>query len=344
MAGDQSAFLDRIADPGIRELAARSWPEYQRCRACPRECGADRLAGERGSCGASLLGEVFYAGLLVNEERDLNPAYEVFFTGCPLSCRFCYLAEKVRGGAPGILPLVGHPLFDDPGLREARTICAVGGEPGVNLLAALYLFGTAGARPRVWNTNLYYADWVAEAAGEVADVVIGDLHFGNDVCAERLANAPAYLATVAQNLARAVASGAEVIVRHLVLPGHVECCALPAIRLVAEKFPAVRFHLLGQYLAPGRAQAGECRELLGTVSLSEMSFLERAALAAGLRLEPEPRFHEDAPGFETGLAGQESAARESGEIIIEPDGRVIVPHLTPGLLAMAQELREGRHE
>ena len=66
------------------------------CTLCPRACGADRAAGQRGFCGADNTLRVARAALHHWEEPCLSgdPNAEtgsgtVFFSGCPLGCVFC---------------------------------------------------------------------------------------------------------------------------------------------------------------------------------------------------------------------------------------------------------------
>ena len=122
----EQRYFESLRDAVIKEVWREAGKQMRSCSLCPLKCGTDRLSGNRGACGASLTGEVFYAGLLVNEEHDLNPAYEVFFTGCNLGCRFCYLADKVkssialRDNHSGPLPLYAHPLYNDRDLVFAE--------------------------------------------------------------------------------------------------------------------------------------------------------------------------------------------------------------------------------
>jgi putative pyruvate formate lyase activating enzyme len=47
----------------------------------------------------------------------------------------------------------------------------------------------------------------------------------------------------------------EVIVRHLVLPGHSECCLRPILRWLAEKAPEVKVSLRGDYVPPAESDS-----------------------------------------------------------------------------------------
>lgn len=65
---------------------------YSACRLCPRNCGADRLQGERGYCGESARMRVAWAGLHLGEEPPLvggKGSGTIFFSGCTLKCGSC---------------------------------------------------------------------------------------------------------------------------------------------------------------------------------------------------------------------------------------------------------------
>jgi putative pyruvate formate lyase activating enzyme len=78
------------------------------------------------------------------------------------------------------------------------------------------------------------------------DIYLTDFKFGNDACALRLCDAPGYLRVVTRNHLMAASQG-EVIVRHLVLPGHLECCTFPILDWLAEQMPSTPINVMGQY-------------------------------------------------------------------------------------------------
>ena len=62
------------------------------CRLCPRECGADRLRGQKGVCGAAAELVIARAALHMWEEPCISGqegSGTVFFSGCSLGCIFC---------------------------------------------------------------------------------------------------------------------------------------------------------------------------------------------------------------------------------------------------------------
>ena len=69
---------------------------YKNCTLCPRRCGVDRTAGERGFCkmGAELTAAK--AMLHYGEEPPICGSFgtgAVFFSGCTLRCKFCQNSE-----------------------------------------------------------------------------------------------------------------------------------------------------------------------------------------------------------------------------------------------------------
>ena len=65
---------------------------YVNCELCPRQCGVDRTAGERGFCGASDTARIAKTMLHMWEEPALagsGGSGAVFFGGCTLGCKYC---------------------------------------------------------------------------------------------------------------------------------------------------------------------------------------------------------------------------------------------------------------
>ena len=66
---------------------------YGHCTLCPRECGADRLAGNKGVCGMDAGLMLARAALHYWEEPCISGeegSGTVFFSGCTLKCVYCY--------------------------------------------------------------------------------------------------------------------------------------------------------------------------------------------------------------------------------------------------------------
>jgi len=107
--------------------------------------------------------------------------------------------------------------------------------------------------PVVWKSDFHFTPEALELLEGVVDIFIADYKFGNDACAKRLSGINNYTAIVRRNLLAAVGK-ARLIVRHLVMPGHFECCWLPVARWLAENLPEVEVSIRGGFMPRWRAR------------------------------------------------------------------------------------------
>jgi len=81
---------------------------------------------------------------------------------------------------------------------------------------------------------------------EVIDIWLPDFKYGKDSCARRLSLVEDYWEITTRNLEMAYNSG-DMIIRHLVLPNHIECCSKPVLRWIGKKCPRALVNIMGQY-------------------------------------------------------------------------------------------------
>ncbi|MFN4178936.1 MAG: radical SAM protein [Armatimonadota bacterium] len=238
---------------------------YKACTLCPHLCQVDRLNGKVGRCGLAGSAWVFREGLLVSEEPFVIPTHEIFLSGCNMRCKFCQAWEGVVQTQIGIDFTTSRfaQLVEIRKEQGSVNIHFVGGEPTVNLLSVFEgLKVLEIALPLVWNTNLFVTDEAMKLLDGIVDLFIADFKFGNDDCAQRVSGTRNYVATVQRNLVKA-SQIASLIIRHLVMPKHVECCLEPVARWVAENLPNVTFHLMLNYVPEWKAwnEPNLCRRL-----------------------------------------------------------------------------------
>jgi putative pyruvate formate lyase activating enzyme len=255
------------------------------CELCPWRCLVDRLSGEQGYCRLGAQAPVFHHYLSYSEEREISPTYEVLFAGCSHRCRFCSVLPQVERPAstrPATLDELRRGLAAARA-RGCRTLSLVGGEPTVNLLGALRLLDALECDlPVVWNSNMFMTEVVHEALAGVVHTFVADVHWGNDGCAREIGLVAPYFEEVTGSVERA-ASYARVVLRHLLVPGHLVCCFQPVARWARERLPEVPFRVLDSYWPNGHAQGPLARSL-------PRGELEQALAFAhdlGLRLVPE---------------------------------------------------------
>lgn len=284
MACQESALLDLPRagrDPaGIEARVAAAERMLACCSFCERDCRVDRARGELGWCGCATDSRAYFEGLLWAEELFITPSYGLFFAGCNLRCAFCYLHES--NCRPHLYPLVDVQAVASRVRRCERqpaSFSLIGGEPTVHVHTALRLIAALpSGLPVVWNSNFYFSQPAAELLAGAVEVFIADLHFGNNDCAQAIAGTPWYLEVVGRNLLWARDVG-TLVVRHLVLPGHLDCCTRPALEWLASKLGDVPVHVLTTYLPP---ESAGCPEL--TRELSDSQARQALDMARALRL------------------------------------------------------------
>ncbi len=219
---------------------------------CERRCGVNRLDGERGYCGLGGQAYWFREMLHYGEEIDLIPTHTIYLAGCNMRCVFCTSPEwnaEPRDAEPWDVA-----AMKDIVLRRraegARNVNFLGGEPTVSLHAILNLLAELPESiPVVWDSNMYFSTESRELLDGVMDWYLADFKFGNDRCAKLIADAPNYVNVVTENL-KFACDTANVIVRHVLLPGHLRCCFEPVAEWVSRELPRARLGLRGEYLPP----------------------------------------------------------------------------------------------
>jgi putative pyruvate formate lyase activating enzyme len=270
--------LARIRAPAA--LAALS-----ECRLCAHACGVNRLQGAAGFCHAGPEARVFSAQIEVSDELELVPTYAIAFSGCDLRCAFCITGAESWNARAGeafeaeVLAARARVALD----CGARTIMFLGGEPTVHLHAVLELVSRVPDAARlVWKTNAHGTAEARSLLGGLFDVWLADYKFGNDACAEHLARVPNYTRTVRENLHWAAANS-ELIVRHLLMPGHIECCWRPVAAWLADHLPGVKVNLRAGFWPGwqasrhaelrrpvGAAEAGRARQIADEFELNRI--------------------------------------------------------------------------
>lgn len=295
MAAGQGPRLD-VATLRARAAAARE--ALRGCRLCPRRCGADRLAGESGLCGAGPTARVAAISIHDGEEPPISGTRgsgTVFFSHCNLACLFCqnYPISQMGVGRGMTEEELGDRLL---GLqaRGAHNVNFVTPTPHVpQMIGALRDARAQGfSLPVVYNTNGYEALETLALLDGVVDIYLPDVKYRSESIAAEASGAadyPAHNARAVAEMVRQVgplATGADgiathgVLIRHLVLPGRVaETEAV--LGFVRERFgPEVPLSLMGQYFPAHRAPAtpGYDRKL----SAGEYERAVEAAEALGL--------------------------------------------------------------
>ncbi len=244
------------------------------CVLCPRRCNVDRQAGDRGFCQAGWLPRVALADLHFWEEPCISGTRgsgAVFFSRCNLACVFCQNHDISQPGAGEI----GEEM-DPRGLKDIFFALEARGAHNINLVSpthhskviaeAIELAKKEGIRiPFVYNSNGYESMETLRFMEGLIDVYLPDLKYHSDALAMRYSSAPSYfrhatsaILEMAHQVGTPVFDSQGIIrkgliVRHLVLPGHVED-SKAVLRWIKGNLPAGTFvSVMAQYYPVHRA-------------------------------------------------------------------------------------------
>ena len=220
------------------------------CHFCERDCRVDRIKGEVGFCRAGKEWKIFGAHSHYGEEPELVPSATLFAAACTMRCCYCQNAPE------SISPEMGKDWSNErvaEWIKEkqaagCRNVNFVGGDPAPfiwNILKTLQLCSMN--MPVVFNSNSYYSKEAAEILKDVVDVYLLDFRYFRNGCAEKLSAAPGYAEAAKRNFMDA-SKDSEVLVRLLVMPSHIECCAKPILKWIAGNLGKdTRVNILEQY-------------------------------------------------------------------------------------------------
>jgi putative pyruvate formate lyase activating enzyme len=269
-----------------RERARLARESLSACQLCHQLCLVNRLAGEVGVCGADADTHVFSAQLEVGDESVLVPTYAIALNGCNMRCGFCISRKDSWNANAGTFttPLALAQQAQKALDQGARTVQFLGGEPVIHLPFVLSVVAQLpDSAQLVFKTNATASAQARELMDGLFDFHVADYKFGQDDCAIRLAHAHQYTASVQENLLWACGQGG-LIIRHLLMPGHVECCWKPVAAWIAEHVPSARISLRTGFWPDMRTHA--LPDLRRTLTSTEINHARELARFYQLNLIP----------------------------------------------------------
>jgi len=224
------------------------------CTLCERKCKVNRKKGELGWCKVPYESHVSSAFTHMGEEKVLVPSGTIFFSGCNFKCVYCQnynISQNPRLGDVWSPQKIADWIQKVPAIN----INFVGGEPTPHLHNILRALEMSGRNiPIVWNSNMYLSKESMKLLGGVVDVYLADFRYGNDECALKYSTVQNYFEITTRNLLIAKKQ-AEIIVRLLVLPNHVECCTKKIVEWIAKNLGnEVRVNIMSQYYPQFKAR------------------------------------------------------------------------------------------
>ncbi|MHA1340446.1 MAG: radical SAM protein [Promethearchaeota archaeon] len=276
----------------------------QSCEFCENQCNANRSEGKSGFCGVPSQSYVSSAFLHYGEEPPLVPSGTIFFSGCTFDCVFCQNWDiSTQGKAKYSRSFSNWNKINAEQLAElslrleergAKNINYVGGDPTPNLHTIIKSLRYLDVNiPQLWNSNFYNTINALKILIDVIDIWLPDFKYGNNECAKKYSGINRYWDVITRNFKfiydNAILSKNEkgnkirnrdIIIRHLVMPNHFECCTKPILEWISKEIPNVMVNIMGQYRPEYLVRKNYFPEINRRVSINEMA--KAFALAEGL--------------------------------------------------------------
>ena len=187
----EPAYLALHRNGELRRRADALRATLVECHLCPRECGAARIKGETGTCGASGDLEVSSYGPHFGEESGLvgrGGSGTIFLTHCNLRCVFCQnweISQQDHGQRITTDEAATMMLrLQDRGCHNINFVTPT--QYTGHILEALDVAAARGLRlPVVWNTSGWERFETLALLDGVVDIYMPDVKYADAVMADR---------------------------------------------------------------------------------------------------------------------------------------------------------------
>ncbi len=263
----QSGELARRAEALAFHLAS--------CDICPRECGVNRLKGERGFCHSAFLPIVSAVCAHHGEEPAISGnrgSGTIFFGNCTMRCVYCQNYqisqdwERQQSKEINLRALAERMLYiqDELGCHNINLVSPSHFVP--QIVRALLEAVPKGLRlPLVYNTSGYDSIEVLRELDGIIDIYLPDLRYASELSAKKFSQTSGYVAHARPAikemyrqvgdlmLDEAGVARRGLIVRHLILPNRLAGSEESLTWLVNELSPTVTVSIMSQYYPAHRA-------------------------------------------------------------------------------------------
>ncbi|PUA33220.1 MAG: pyruvate formate lyase-activating protein [Zestosphaera tikiterensis] len=222
-----------------------------RCELCEWRCGVNRNKGEVGFC--RVVGSDAYVDNYfhhVGEEAPLVPSGTIFYVGCNFRCVYCQnwsISQRSPNPVEHVDEVSLANIQEWLSTTGSKNINHVGGEPTPNMLTIIKSLKHLKIKtPQLWNSNMYMSMTAMKVLEDVIDIWLPDLKYGNNECGLKYSLVKNYFDIVTRNIKEAHENG-DMIIRHLILPGHVECCTRKVLEWTSNNVKRAIVNIMDQY-------------------------------------------------------------------------------------------------
>jgi len=246
------------------------------CRMCPRNCGANRLAGEKGYCRSDAAFRISSICVHKGEEPVISGTKgicNVFFPHCNLQCIYCQNHEisdnhQCQTGKEYSLEEVTETILNTLKFTENVVGFVSPSHYIPHVIRIIHKIKEAGLNPVfVYNTNGYDSVDSLKLLEGLVDIYLPDFKYADSTLAEELSGARDYpqIATAAlKEMYRQKGSSliinddgiaeSGIIIRHLVLPHQTAISKKVLDGIADETSSKMHISLMAQYYPTSKVQ------------------------------------------------------------------------------------------
>jgi putative pyruvate formate lyase activating enzyme len=296
----------------LAERVERALATLADCRACPRDCGVNRLEDKWAACKTGRYALVSSHFPHFGEEdclRGWNGSGTLFFGHCNLRCVFCQnfdISQAIRPGTP-----VGHRPGEIAAMmlelqsRGCHNINFVTPEHVVPQIVEALVPAIEGglALPLVYNTSAYDSLESLALMGGLVDIYMPDFKYWSEEASGKYLKAadyPAAARAAIREMHRQVGplvldgdglAQRGLLIRHLVMPGCLDETRSILEWIAAELGPDTYVNLMDQYYPAGKVTDTTYAEINRRLTSREFAAAREIARDVGLRRLDERRPH-----------------------------------------------------
>ncbi len=238
------------------------------CEICPRKCRVIR-SQSRGFCNeneqiaiAKVMEHFTWEEPCLSTEKGV---LAIFFSGCNLKCDYCQNHEISRGGVGKIYSVDEFVKLVEEKQDKHSAIDLI---TPTHFSQPLQLaFEKIDKRvPVIWNTNSYETTKNIQNVSKFVDIFLPDFKYASNKLGQKFSACPDYFSQALPAICEmcrqkkdlfAEENGQKilkqgVIIRHLVLPGHVQN-SLDVLDQIAENFPSRMVSIMSQFTPNGKS-------------------------------------------------------------------------------------------
>jgi putative pyruvate formate lyase activating enzyme len=283
----------------LKKRADELWGIMRSCRLCPRQCGANRLGGQKGFCQSTSQLQIAVFHPHFGEERSLvgrGGSGTIFLSNCNLRCVFCINWQISQGGAgePESIERFAAMMLhlQEIGCHNINLVTPT--HYSAHILRAVDVAAAHGLRlPLVYNTSGWERLEILKKLDGIVDIYLPDFKYSNSALAAKYSSGAETYPEVTQaallemhrqvGVAKPAADGLMyrgLMIRHLVMPNGV-AGTKRMVEWIAQNLPKGTYvNIMSQYTP--MYKANQYPEIARRITRREYQEAVDWARAAGL--------------------------------------------------------------